>query len=204
MPSGKQRIRYHNHTKVLLCYVMAWGLALLIPFVLLAYVFPYTLAGSAPQLVDPSASGLCLPMQAIAGLARHAARPTGQLLLDQIAMRDLIWRVWVGCATLGAWALALAAQLLWRARYVRPRSGARAAMGAVRTFRVTLLAIAAVCALGALGVYLAGVRWIAGRTAWDYAVYFGGFACTPLAAWACFRLAAPPAISGKKAFFKRL
>ena len=42
--------RYHNRTKVLLCYVLAWGLALLLPYVALRYVYPYKLAGTAPLL----------------------------------------------------------------------------------------------------------------------------------------------------------
>jgi hypothetical protein len=45
---------------------------------------------------------------------------------------------------------------------------------------------------------------VAGRTLWDYAICFCGFLLIPLAAMACFRLGAPPAISGKKAYFRRL
>ena len=56
----------------------------------------------------------------------------------------------------------------------------------------------------ALAVYLMGVRWISGRTVWDAILYFLGFAMAPLAAFVCSRLAAPPAISGHHAFFRRL
>ena len=77
-------------------------------------------------------------------------------------------------------------------------------MRAVADYRVSMVGIIAVNAVFALALYLFGVRWIGGRTGWDYLVYFGGFVINPLAAMVCFRLAAPPAISGKHSFFVRL
>lgn len=200
--------RYHNRTKVLLCYVLAWGLALLLPYVALRYVYPYKLAGTAPLLfANPAALPLPLPeaalqaLQTAAGLGQGAETPA---LRDVLAMRDAVWRVAVAVVTALCWALSLLIQLLWRARYVRPRQGARAAMRAVTTYRLTLLAVVALNLLGALAVYLMGVRWISGRTVWDAILYFLGFAMAPLAAFVCSRLAAPPAISGHHAFFRRL
>lgn len=75
---------------------------------------------------------------------------------------------------------------------------------AIRTYRLTLLWLCAVNAAFAAVVWLAGVRWIPGRTGWDLAAYFGCYALNVLAAAAVSRLAAPPAISGRHAFFKRL
>ena len=199
--------RYHNRTKVLLCYALAWGLALLLPYLALRYVYPYKLAGTAPLLfADPAALPLPLPEAARQALLTAAGKSqSGQPALgDVLAMRDAVWRVAVGLVTALCWALSLLMQLLWRARYVRPRQGARAALRAVTTYRLTLLAVVALNLLGALAVYLIGVRWIAGRTVWDALVYFAGFALAPLAAFVCSRLAAPPAISGHHAFFRRL
>ena len=200
--------RYHNRTKVLLCYVLAWGLALLLPYVALRYVYPYKLAGTAPLLfADPAALPLPLPetaKQALATAAGLGAGGQSPALRDVLAMRDAVWRVTVAAVTGLCWALSLLLQLLWRARYVRPRQGARAALRAVTTYRLTLLAVVGLNLLGALAVYLMGVRWIAGRTIWDAIIYFTGFALSPLAAFISSRLAAPPAISGGHAFFRRL
>ena len=57
---------------------------------------------------------------------------------------------------------------------------------------------------GAAALWLLGVQFVQGRTGWDYAIYFSPFLLNALAAVGCFRLAAPPVLSGKGAFFKRL
>ena len=72
------------------------------------------------------------------------------------------------------------------------------------TYRLNLLVILLINAAVALLLYLSGVQHIPGRTVWDWLVYFPAFGLNVLAAMICFRLAAPPAISGKHAFFKRL
>ena len=95
-------------------------------------------------------------------------------------------------------------QLLWRAGQRSAIQPARATRRAIRTYRLTLLCLCAVNAAFAAVVWLAGVRWIPGRTGWDLAAYFGCYALNVLAAAAVSRLAAPPAISGRHAFFKRL
>ncbi len=205
MPKARRRLKYHNRTKVLLCYLLAWGLALVLPYLLLRYVYPYKLAGSAPDLAITLA-GLPLPEAARSLLAASAVTPGMAQGPLQAALdaRDLLWRYAVGAVLALTWALSLLWQLLWRASYLRPADGARAAQRAIRGYRLSMLGIATLGALGALGVFWLGLRWVAGRTVWDYLVYFCGFALTPLAAMVCFRLGAPPAISGRKAFFKRL
>ena len=204
---GAKRVKYHNRTKVLLCYLLTWGLALLLPFLALKFIYPVKLAATAPELAA-SVSALPFALPAAAGEAVAATAFTQGMdqsaLQAAITARDLLWRYTVGGVTAVAWALSLLWQLLWRAVYLRPKQGARAAMRAVTTYRWSLSGIVLLNLLGALFVFWLGVRNVAGRTLWDYLVYFGGFALAPLAAMACFRLGAPPAISGKNAFFRRL
>ena len=57
---------------------------------------------------------------------------------------------------------------------------------------------------GAAALWLLGVQFVQGRTGWDYVIYFCPFLLNGLVAIVCFRLAAPPVLSGKGAFFKRL
>ena len=100
MPSVTLRVKYHNRTKVLLCYVLAWGLALLLPLLALVYLYPYKLAGSAPEL-GASLLALNVPLpQAL----RSALDSTGggqAALGAAIAARDLVWRYAVGAAVRG-------------------------------------------------------------------------------------------------------
>ncbi len=201
------KVRYHNRAKVLLCYALAWGVALLLPYLGLKYLYPFKLAGTAPEL---DLTFLKLPFalpaalrEAVASTALPAGLTTAALQ-TALAARDLVWRYVVGGFTALAWVLSLLWQLLWRARYTRPKQAARAALSAVRGYRWSMLGIWGVNLLAALAVYLIGVRQIADRALWDYLLYFGGFVLNPAAAILCFRLAAPPAISGKHAFFKRL
>lgn len=205
MPANAPRIRYHNRLKVLLCYVLAWGLALLVPYLALKYLYPYKLAGAAPDL-RYALSGVALP-QAARDALEASAIPAGagrQALLTALNARDWVWRYAVGGVVAVAWLLSLVWQLGWRAAFMRPAEGARAALKAVRAYRWSLAGIVGLNLLGALLLYATGLQWVVGRTGWDYAVCFCGFAIIPLAAMACFRLAAPPAISGKRAFFRRL
>ena len=200
------KLKYHNRSKVLLCYALVWGVALLLPYLGLRFVYPYKLASTAPDLTAALAR-LPFTLPAAVGQAMAAALPEGLstgALQAALAARDLIWRYWVGAFALLAWAASLLWQLLWRARYVRPKQAARAALRAVRGYRFSMLGIWAVNLLAALIVYLTGVSRIPGRTLWDYLMYFNSFLLNPAAAALCFRLAAPPAISGRRAFFHRL
>ena len=208
MPSAAQpKIRYHNHGKVLLCYLLAWGLALLLPLLALLFLYPFKLAGTAPDL---SAAFTRLPFalpEALQNALAASALPANadiSALQAALTARDLLWRCTVGALTALGWLISLAWQLAWRARFSRPRQAARTALRAVRTYRLSMLGIIAVNLLLALIVFWVGVRWISQRTIWDVLTYFGGFLLFPLAAMACFRLAAPAALSGKRAFFRRL
>lgn len=198
-------VHYHNRAKVLLCYLVVWGLALLLPYLGLSAVYPYKLAGTAPVLSQTIGQ---LPLPEAARLALQTAaleNPDTQTALSEaLAARDLAWRYVVGGVILISWGASLLWQLIWRAMYLRPRQGARSAMRAVATYRWSMMGIWVLNAVAAGVLFLVGVRNIGGRTGWDYLLYFGGFVLIPLAAMACFRLAAPPPISGKHAFFKRL
>ncbi|HNW86031.1 MAG TPA: hypothetical protein PKJ47_03745 [Candidatus Limiplasma sp.] len=201
------RIPTHNRTKVLLCYLLAWGVALLLPYLGLTRLYPYKLAGSAPEV---SQSVLSLPLalpgtvKELLTAAQFSSDMSPAALSVAIAARDRLWRYAVAGVMALAALLSLLWQLLWRVRYRRPKQAARAAMRAVMDYHLSMAGIIALNALMALALYLLGVRWIGGRTVWDYLVYFSGFVLNPLAAMVCFRLAAPPAISGKHGFFRRL
>ena len=95
-------------------------------------------------------------------------------------------------------------QLIWRWSHTRGLQGAKAVNRAVAHYRLSMLVILLINAALAVAVWLLGVQFIAGRGLWDYLTYFGAYGLNVIAAIVCFRLAAPPAISGKKAFFKRL
>jgi len=203
----KIRVRYSNKTKVLICYALTWSLALLLPAVGLLWVFPYTLVGTAPGIAENLATAVPVLSGWLADSIRAAAFTEGmspQLLADALAARDLQWRVFVGGLTALHWALCLLIQFIWRSVYTRPVGIARAAHRAVRTYRLTFLGIVLLGAAGGALVYLLGMRFIGGRTVWDWLLCMGGFVLNVLASLVCFRLAAPPAISGKRAFFKRL
>ena len=117
-------IKYSNRTKVLLCYLLAWGLALLLPAAALAYLYPYKLAGTAPDALQNFA---WLPLPAVARealAAGDAALGRGDLL-KALTARDLAWRYAAGGMAVLGWTLSLVMQLIWRSAYVRPRQGAR-------------------------------------------------------------------------------
>lgn len=205
--AASTRVKYHNRTKVLLCYLLAWGLALLLPYLGLKYIYPYKLAGSAPELAQ-SLLDLNLTLPGLSGDSLAATALTAGMeqgaLTAALTARDLVWRYVVGGIVGLAAVLSLLWQLLWRVRFMRPRQAAKAALKAVTGYRWSMAGIWGLNAVMALVLYLIGVRWIGGRTVWDYVVYFGGFVLVPMAAWVCFRFAAPPAISGRHGFFKRL
>ncbi len=191
----------HNRTKVLLCYILCWGIALLLPYLGLKTLYPYKLAGTAPTL--PTQITALLPVAA----GETAVLPSGAdpaALQSALTVRDQQWRMVVGAAVAAAWLASLVWQLLWRARYVHPRQAARAALRARRSYHASMLGIGAVNLLAATALYLAGISRIADRGLWDYLLYFGGFLLVPAAAALCSRLAAPPAISGRHAYFRRL
>ena len=101
----------HNRIRVLLCYLLCWGIALLLPYLGLKYLYPYKLAGTAPA----AATGLAfLPLPAVAreALALGQAAADRGLLKQALAARDLAWRYTVGGLAALAWLLTLWPSLL--------------------------------------------------------------------------------------------
>jgi len=195
-------LKYHNRFKVLMCYALAWGLALLLPTLGLRYLYPYKLAGTAPALSQTITA--LLPEAAQGASVPLPPGADAQTLQAALNTRDLAWRYIVSGVTALAWALSLVWQLLWRVRFSHPGQAARAALRARRSYRLSMAGIWALNLLAAALLYLGGVRQIADRGLWDYLLYFTGFVLNPLAAMLCFRLAAPPSVSGRHAFFRRL
>ena len=76
------RLQYHNRTKVLLCYALAWGLAILLPYLGLIWLYPDKLAGAAPEV---SQSLLSLPLalpDAVERLLQTTAYTQGMILFQ--------------------------------------------------------------------------------------------------------------------------
>ena len=85
----------HNRTKVLLCYILCWGIALLLPYLGLKTLYPYKLAGTAPTL--PTQITALLPVAA----GETAVLPSGAdpaALQSALTVRDQQWRMVVGAA----------------------------------------------------------------------------------------------------------
>ena len=203
----RSRIKYHSRLKVLLCYVLCWGVAALLTYAALRWVFPCKLVGASPDVLGNLSRAFPFLRGPLAGA--QAALQTGPQadaaeIARAMALRDLYWRQFVGGCVGVAMALSLILQLCWRAAFSRVRRASRATGRAIRWYHLLMTVILLLNAGAALFLYLIGVRFIAGRTLWDYAVYYGGFALTALASALCFRLAAPPTLSGYRAFFKRL
>ena len=204
---GKVKTRYTNRTKVLLCYFIAWSLALLLPVMGLLWVYPYKLVGTAPEIAKNVAQVFPGARTWLGSAIEDAAlRPemNARELAQGLARRDSQWRIFVGGLGGLLWLCSLNLQLIWRSLYMRPIGVARAVRRAIRSYRVMLFGIFLLNAAGALLVYFLGMQFVGGRTAWDWLIYMNGFALNTVAAFLCFRLAAPPSISGKFAFFKRL
>lgn len=204
---SKQRRRVAGAIKVLLCYLLCFGLALGLPLAGLQWIYPYRLVGTAPGIARHVMQVLPFLNKPLLDVVNKTTLMEG-MAADEItgvlAMRDDVWRIFVALCLVIAWILSVLLQLLWRGAYRRPLQLSRVTHRAIRTYRMTLLGIVVLNVLAGLMVYVLGVRFIAGRTLWDWLLYMGGFFLIILAAWACFRFAAPPAISGKRAFFKRL
>lgn len=203
----RMRIRYTNRFKCLLCYLVSFSLPLLWQLAANFLVYPYKLAGTAPDVAGQLASAfpfLRAPLGAAASSAAIPAVATAASLSTALAAREESWlRFLAGCALL-AWLLTLLVQLLWRFLHRSPLLAARACRAAVRAYRLTMLCVLILNAAIAGAVWYFGVRHVAGRTLWDFAAAFGVYALNVLAAFCVSRLAAPATLSGKHAFFKRL
>ena len=201
------RLRTTGGLKPLLCYLLCFALPLLWQWAGLRLVYPYQLANSAPAIADTLTKLFPVRPEALEAAALSAQLPIGgdpALWASTLALRDDHWRLFVAALFTIAWAVTLVLQLWWRIRHSRAINAAKLARRAKRTYRLQLILILVCNVLAAGFLYLAGVQHIAGRNLWDVLVYFPAYGLNVLAAMACFRLAAPPAISGKHAFFKRL
>ena len=193
MHKRPMRIRYTARFKCLVCYMIAFALPLLWQAAGLVFVYPYKLASTAPDIAAQLSPHLSLPVQPAAATFREAAAAQESL--------------WLTCAALwfaACWLLALLLQLLWRCTHRSPLLSSRRVQRAVVDFRLMMLAAWALAAAFAAALWYFGVQHIVGQTQWDWLVYFGGYALIPMAVWITSRLAAPPVISGKHGFFKRL
>ena len=183
------RIRYANRGKCLLVYLLSFALPLLWQWAALGVLYPYRLAGTAPQLPD---------------FVPTAFQPADDSFRALLFSREQNWLMLLAALALAVWLLVLVLQLLWRFTRRAHVRAFRATQRAVRAYRCLMLLIWAVCALAAAALWQLGVCRIAGRNHWDILCYFGFYLLMPLAAMAVSRLAAPRAISGKHAFFKRI
>lgn len=210
MPSAKarrSRVRYSNRIKCLLCYLICFSLPLLWQAAALVLIYPYKLAGTAPNIAANLMQAFPFLAPFLTSAAQAAVSPvdgTSAALLQALSFRENAWLWSVGASLFSAWAITLVLQLIWRCTHARVVLAARAAASAIHAYRLAQTVIWLVNALFACALWFLGVRFIAGKTLWDYLAYFLAYALTPLAAFVCFRLAAPPALSGKHGFFKRL
>lgn len=207
MAKNRLRLRTSNHFKVLLCYLFSFALPVLWQLAALWLVYPVKLINTAPAIAETLLHLLPFRPEALADAAQAAAQPgTADPALWQqaAAVRDQHWLVYLAVCFAAAWLITLLVQLIWRIRHSRAINAARLCRRARRSYRLHLLIILWLNILPALLIWLTGVQHIPGRTLWDWLVYFPAYGLNVLAAILCFRLAAPPAISGKHGFFKRL
>lgn len=201
------KVRRTNRWKVSLCYLACFAVPWGWLFCALRFVYPYRLAGSAPMIAQNLISALPFLGAALAPAAALAADPaaaSAQAWADALGARDLQWMLFLVVLLAAAWLITLLCQLLWRVSHARPVDAARNARRAIRDYRLMMALVWLVNLAACAALWLLGARFIPSRAAWDYLAYFVPYALNVLAAFGCFRLAAPPVLSGKHAFFKRL
>jgi len=188
MRKRPMRIRYTNRGKCLLCYLISFAIPLLWQLAALRFIFPYKLAATAPEVPESF---------------RLFAAPEGAGLPQLLSVREDNWLALVCLCALAAWALVLVMQLLWRMTR-RVSTGLRATQRAIHSYRLMMLLIWALSFAAAAALWQLGVHRIEGRTIWDLFTYFVFYLLLPFSAAVVSRLAAPSALSGRHAFFKRL
>lgn len=206
----RPRIRFSNHLKCLLCYLLAFLLPLLALGGGLWLIYPYRLAGTAPNVAQnilnwlPGLEQLFPALREMASLAADPSTLTPEALRLALTQRETIWQLYASVCGLAGWGLTLLIQLLWRARFHSAIGAAARTQAAIRGYRLGMLGLLVLnLGLAAL-VWGLGVRFITERTCWDYLVYFLPYGLNLLAAFVAYRLAAPPVISGRRGFFKRI
>ncbi|MDD3333964.1 MAG: hypothetical protein PHI98_00465 [Eubacteriales bacterium] len=206
-PKRRVRVHFSNRTKVLLCYLLSFALPPLWLFLGITLVYPYQLTGSAPTIARNMGDAFPFLKSSLLTAARLAAAPEAGSPAEWAAAleaRDGQWIVFLAAALGLAWAVTLLLQLVWRFSHSRALDAAKNTRLAIAHYRWTLLLIVLCNLAVAAALWLLGVRFVEGRGLWDYLVYFGAYPINVLAAILCFRLAAPPVLSGRHGFFKRL
>lgn len=205
----RTRMRYSNRFKVLMCYLVCFAIPPLWLLGCLGFVYPYQLKNSAPAVMETLLGIFPFLQPWLGPLTEAAAAPEGSLLTAEAwnqmqQARETQWILLLLVVFGAAWLLTLLCQLVWRFGYTKALQSAKTVNRAVVHYRVMLLVILLINLAISAGLWLVGVQFINGRGIWDYVTYFVPCGLNLIAAMCCFRLAAPPAISGKKAFFKRL
>ena len=207
---AKRSVSFGNPLKCLLCYLLAFSLPLAALATAQWVVYPYRLAGTAPNVAQNLLTlrpNLVRWFPALEQAARDCAAPvavTPEALRLVLANRDRLWLTFVAACALAAWVFSLLLPLLWRCRFHGAVNAARRTQAAIVSYRLRLGLIVLANLAMAFLVWQFGVRLIAGRTVWDWLAYFTPYALHPLAALAVFRLAAPSSLSGRHGFFKRI
>ena len=207
-------IHYHNRTKVLLIYLVCWGVAALVPLAGLWWLYPNKLAGSAPLLSQNLMEWMRqfpqLPFLPFSDTLRGAldtvlagAAVQGDALEQYLAARDLIWQSVASLLGILAWALTLLFQLIWRVFSGRSALTQKKAKRAVHRYHLYMLFLWLLNGLFVAALHLVGMGAIRNFGVWDLLVYTNGYLLNLLAAILCFRNAAPSSISGRQAFFRR-
>jgi len=192
---SRLRLRRSRPFACIVLYAVAFGLPLLWQYAGLVFIYPYWLAATAPDL------SLTLPQLFSPAVAADAS---AQAYRAALALREQQWLLFAAASALAAWVLTLALQLLWRVTRRGDILPARATRRAVRAYRLNLLLCWALNGLMAAFVWKYGASAIIGFGLMDGLCYFGIYPLNVLAVMLTSRLAAPAAISGRGAFFKRL
>ena len=193
------RVRYSNHFKCLLCYLIVFLLPLLAQGMGLVWIYPYKLSGTAPDL------GQTLP-EVLPGLSPLLEGLQSRLsgLVPGLTSRELLWLLFLGSCGFAAWLLTLLIQLLWRLSHGKATFAARRVRRGVHSMRWMLLLLWLLNAAFAFGIWMLGLGFVPRKTPWDYLCCYPLYLLNPLCAWVVSRLAAPPVLSSRNGFFKRL
>lgn len=204
----RTRVRYSSRMKNLLCHIVFFALPLLWQAGCFRWIYPFRLKNSAPMVAEHLVSALPFLKPFLGGFAEKTAEPAGEMTFEAFyavqQSRENQWMIFLLIMLGLAWLITLIVLLVWRCVNSRGVNAAKTTQRAIHHYRLSMLLIIALNGAIAFAVWLFGVQFISGRGIWDYLTYFGAYPLNCLAALSCFRLAAPPAISGKKAFFKRL
>lgn len=200
--SRSLRMRSGSRIACLLCYVIAFAIPLLWQYAAIRVVYPWKLASTAPDLAAYLLDAFPF-WDFIASIAAQTAENAAPLR-DVLAAREQVWLNALAVCAAFAWLITMLIQLVWRFTHRSPIFAARQTARAIRDYRLMMLVVWLVNLAVAAGLWVFGVRFIPGRTVWDYLVAFGVYLLLPIAAAFLCRFAASAAISGRHGFFKRI